>query len=118
MKLPVIVLICCSLVGSNAFVTKASLLAQSNEHSRLAFERSMVPSSGDPAKAFTEYMAKSHEEKLKALKDLEDKKNSEIKVWKLRLIMLFFFWSQIRFNRFLVVSARCLVTCVWIHVFF
>ena len=32
------------------------------------------------AKAFTDYMAKSHEEKLKALKDLEDKKNNEIKV--------------------------------------
>ena len=32
------------------------------------------------AKAFTDYMAKSHEDKLKALKELENKKNMEIKV--------------------------------------
>ncbi len=37
-------------------------------------------SSEDAAKAFTDYMAKSHVEKLKALKELEDKKNSEIQV--------------------------------------
>jgi hypothetical protein len=36
--------------------------------------------SSDSASAFTEYMAKSHEEKLKALKDLETKKNAEIEV--------------------------------------
>jgi len=38
--------------------------------------------SSDSASAFTEYMAKSHEEKLKALKDLETKKNAEIEALK------------------------------------
>jgi len=37
-------------------------------------------STPDSAQAFTDYMAKSHAEKLKALKTLEDKKNSEIEV--------------------------------------
>ena len=32
------------------------------------------------AQALSDYMAKSHEEKLKAIKDVEDKKNSEIDV--------------------------------------
>jgi len=32
------------------------------------------------AQALSDYMAKSHEEKLRAVKDIEDKKNSEIAV--------------------------------------
>ena len=32
------------------------------------------------AQALSDYMAKSHEEKLRAVKDVEDKKNSEIEV--------------------------------------
>jgi len=45
----------------------------------------MTTTAGDEtasAKAFTDYMAKSHVEKLKALKDLEDKKNAEIQTLK------------------------------------
>lgn len=32
------------------------------------------------AQALSDYMAKSHEEKLRAVKDVEDKKNAEIEV--------------------------------------
>ena len=39
-----------------------------------------IPSPEESAKALTEYMAKSHQEKLKALKTMEDQKNAEIKV--------------------------------------
>jgi hypothetical protein len=31
--------------------------------------------------ALSDYMAKSHEEKLRAIKDAEDRKNAEIQVW-------------------------------------
>ena len=34
----------------------------------------------DDAQSLSDYMAKSHEEKLRAVKDIEDKKNSEIAV--------------------------------------
>lgn len=39
-----------------------------------------LPSPDESAKAFTDYMTKSHEDKLKAIKAVEDKKNAEIKV--------------------------------------
>lgn len=41
-----------------------------------------IPSPEESAKALTEYMAKSHQEKLKALKTMEDQKNAEIKALK------------------------------------
>ena len=34
------------------------------------------------AQALSDYMAKSHEEKLRAMKEVEDKKNAEIQVWR------------------------------------
>ncbi len=59
--------------NANAFV--------SNRSSQPSIVQRFMASSDDgTAKAFTDYMAKSHEEKLKALKDLEDQKNSEIQV--------------------------------------
>ena len=39
-----------------------------------------VPSAEESAKALSDYMAKSHEDKLRAVKAAEDKKNSEIQV--------------------------------------
>jgi len=51
---------------------------------RISFQQTALsatlPSPEDSAKALTDYMAKSHEEKLKAIKTVEDKKNQEIKV--------------------------------------
>lgn len=78
--------------SSNAFVvTSSSSLAKSssssssslvNNNYARARQTKMSASAEDSAKAFTDYMAKSHEEKLKALKDLEDKKNVEIETLK------------------------------------
>ena len=39
-----------------------------------------LPSPEESAKALSDYMAKSHEDKLRAIKAVEDKKNAEIKV--------------------------------------
>mmetsp|Transcript_31313 Transcript_31313/g.63636 ORF Transcript_31313/g.63636 Transcript_31313/m.63636 type:complete len:142 (+) Transcript_31313:248-673(+) len=39
-----------------------------------------LPSAEESAKALSEYMAKSHEDKLRAVKDAEDKKKAEIQV--------------------------------------
>lgn len=39
-----------------------------------------LPTPEESAKALSDYMAKSHEDKVRAIKDLEDKKNTEIKV--------------------------------------
>jgi hypothetical protein len=33
------------------------------------------------AQALSDYMARSHEEKLRAVKDAEDRKNAQIQVW-------------------------------------
>ena len=66
-----------SLQNANAF----TLNSRSTHQQSSLLQRSMTSSDNNAsAKAFTDYMAKSHEEKLKALKDLEDKKNNEIKV--------------------------------------
>jgi hypothetical protein len=43
------------------------------------FPLNAVPSPEESAQALTKYMAKAHEAKIAALKDLEDKKNAEIK---------------------------------------
>ena len=72
-----------SIESSNAFITNppAALIRSNISNQQLSiFTRNAAPSSEDSAKAFTEYMAKSHEEKLKALKDLEEKKNNDIEV--------------------------------------
>lgn len=49
-----------------------------------------IPTAEESAKALTEYMAKSHQEKLKALKTMEDQKNAEIKVRDVMTIWYFF----------------------------
>ena len=41
-----------------------------------------LPSAEESAKALSDYMAKSHEDKLRAVKDAESKKNAEIQVSK------------------------------------
>lgn len=43
----------------------------------------------DDAQALSDYMAKSHVEKLRAIKDVEDKKNAEIAV-SLSVLSMFF----------------------------
>ena len=39
-----------------------------------------LPTPEESAKALSDYMAKSHENKLNAIKEVEDKKNAEIQV--------------------------------------
>jgi hypothetical protein len=46
-----------------------------------------LPTPEESAKALSEYMAKSHEEKLRAVKEVEDKKAAEIKVRSSLLIL-------------------------------
>lgn len=53
-----------------------------------------LPSSEESAKALSDYMAKSHEDKLRAVKAAEDKKNAEIQV-SLKLARQFL-WVRIR----------------------
>ena len=70
-------------LGNRRIVTTRSAASSSslvNNNYARARQTKMSASAEDSAKAFTDYMAKSHEEKLKALKDLEDKKNVEIEV--------------------------------------
>ena len=55
-------------------------------HARPTMTRPMVSSTSSPSALFvtpedlTNAMAKAHEEKIRAMKDIEDKKNAEIKV--------------------------------------
>lgn len=66
-----------SAVSSEAFsLSRSGFSSLSSSTSSL----NALPSPSESAKALTDYMAKAHEEKLKALKELEKKKDSEIKV--------------------------------------
>lgn len=67
----------------NAF-TSSTLVAIRNNHAAVAVGRPLYASSAD----LSDYMAKSHEEKLRAVKDIEDKKNAEIKVRNLLLLLI------------------------------
>ncbi len=62
--------------SATAFVPAAT---QSKSGARTILNAVPVPSEVT-AQQLTNYMAKSHEEKLKALKTLEDQKNKEIQV--------------------------------------
>jgi hypothetical protein len=72
----------------NPFLAVILLAVSSDSFSLQIAGRSMtstlkltaVPSAEESAQALTNYMAKAHEEKLKALKALELKKDAEIKV--------------------------------------
>lgn len=77
-----------SAAGANAFVINNNNNNNSHQQqsnllrSSTSTSTSLAVSAEESAKAFTDYMAKSHVEKLKALKELEDKKNSEIEALK------------------------------------
>lgn len=74
-----------SAAGANAFVINNNNSHQQQSNllrSSTSTSTSLAVSAEESAKAFTDYMAKSHVEKLKALKELEDKKNSEIEALK------------------------------------
>jgi hypothetical protein len=58
---------------------QVSAFAPSSAGSSCRSIGSLCLADGD-AQALSDYMAKSHEEKLRAVKDIEDKKNSEIAV--------------------------------------
>lgn len=66
---------------SNAFLPASPsaprVVVTSTTTTRLA---AALPSPEESAKALTDYMAKAHEEKLKAVKAAEDAKNAEIQV--------------------------------------
>mmetsp|Transcript_4825 Transcript_4825/g.7064 ORF Transcript_4825/g.7064 Transcript_4825/m.7064 type:complete len:343 (-) Transcript_4825:105-1133(-) len=53
-----------------------------NVRSNTSTSLNAIPTPEESAKALTEYMTKSHQEKLKALKTMEDQKNAEIKALK------------------------------------
>mmetsp|Transcript_20802 Transcript_20802/g.23586 ORF Transcript_20802/g.23586 Transcript_20802/m.23586 type:complete len:344 (-) Transcript_20802:269-1300(-) len=78
MKFSCGILALCFLNTSNAFISNHHV----RQYQRTSAVQRMVPSVEDSAKQLTEYMSKSHEEKLKAIKKLEDEKNSEIKALK------------------------------------
>lgn len=72
MKSLSLVTIVLSLVSTGAFV-QSPLVLSSKSSSALAADV-------NNAQALSDYMAKSHEEKLRAVKEIEDKKNAEIQV--------------------------------------
>jgi len=51
----------------------------------------------DDAQVLSDYMAKSHEEKLRAIKEVEDKKNSEIAV-SLTVYYIVLLWLRFHLN--------------------
>ena len=74
-----------SINNTNAFINNHNhvINTQNNaiqQQQSIVTRNMAAPSAEDSAKAFTDYMAKSHVEKLKALKDLESKKDGEIQV--------------------------------------
>jgi hypothetical protein len=69
--------LCCLFERSNAFLTSSGVL--STRQSLLAAQQ-QLPSPEESAKQLTEYMAKSHEEKLRAVREAEQKKEAEIQV--------------------------------------
>ena len=64
----------------NAFTSSTPI---GNNRVAAVVGRPLYTSSAD----LSEYMAKSHEEKLRAVKDIEDKKNAEIKVRNIMLVL-------------------------------
>lgn len=65
------VVIALSVASCDAFVQSVSSLSA---------RKSSLAAAAPDAQALSDYMAKSHEEKLRAVKDIEDKKNAEIQV--------------------------------------
>jgi len=69
----------------SAFVSKPCPLILNKRSRQVAFAIGATPEPDKYSEAFTSYMTKSHEEKLKAIKVAEDKKNAEIKALKKQL---------------------------------
>lgn len=59
--------------GTHAFMTQKTLQSVRTESTHLFLEPS----------ALTEYMAKAHEDRLRAVQEVEAKKNEEIKVFRI-----------------------------------
>ena len=65
---------------SNAFLPASPSAPRVVVTSTTGTHLAALPSPEESAKALTDYMAKAHEEKLKAVKAAEDAKNAEIQV--------------------------------------
>jgi len=70
-----------AFLPQNMFVTKTNHAAAKVQLQAVTTAIEVAPLQSDKrAEAFTAYMTKSHEEKLKAIKVVEDSRNTEIKV--------------------------------------
>lgn len=67
-----------AFIPGNTRISHASTSLTSTPRSTSSVALHALPTPEESAKALTAYMAKAHEEKIKALKNLEDKKNGEI----------------------------------------
>ena len=67
-------------VAPLCFGSISSSRSTSSQGKVVTSSTSALFSSSDPADLLSEYMIKSHEEKLRAIKSVEDKKNMEIAV--------------------------------------
>lgn len=71
------ILLLLSLAPSDGFTVRNDVCNKLHFTSRKA-----LPTPEESAKALSDYMAKSHEQKLKAVKEVEEKKNAEIQMLK------------------------------------